>query len=1156
MGNHLIKGWSNTQGVLALSSGEAEYYGMVKGASVAIGFRNMLSDLGVEVGIKLLTDASAAKGIASRRGIGKVRHIEVSQLWLQAKVTDGTIHVSKVKGTENWADAFTKPKEGTGIAEHLDWTGQQVQQGRHDLAPQTETEDTGTFTEEQEEDKEQAAAAMLQQAIFSVSNRQAIKQNTMCNASNRNTTLFALTGNPHSPALAMPQNPLTTGKSSGAAASTTGNSQQLVVHPGTQELVMQMGQVGTATLLGQPLYGATGLPIKAPPARRPNQQDTVELRVKAKAKPPPCPSPAEAALPSTRQVVVDVPISRTSGQGGGGPAPPRHIPGLEGLLSWEDITAQTASGRMEILVDLARQESNNRAASILEQIRNWEQENLTRINDYQLEQNRTGYRQSAADEFYRAERDSYNRLQEQLREARRVMFSARVLVKYGTGTMAKMEAFPNDGERCARELWNLVGIAVSELEATRTPRERVQQAQPVAVQQAQQVVVQQAQQVVVQPRQDDEAARKLEEKKRFWGVPDQPAQVNSMTAVPPRTVQEVEKEKVLPQGWNRHWDHNMKHWFHHNPATGESRWEATDANSQCYRPWVTAVEPVSKEQQVKEADAELAMQWQAEECQKDQRWEEERKASETQQAREIDQTLNEQLAERGASSSDNWNQGKNWVTQERGRNLATSVARHEPDRLPGFAPPMGSGATQEALERIKRSAITGETISAADHDAAPWMEKSRRDLELEENQEVDETKRRQWDSNREVLKRLQQKTPEQAGQPDKEEEKGASKGTNWGSSAYDDWGAWDQSGDVENRNDPRGCNGDDQPEATEEDNWNYWQKRQQEKTWAKEEEETGPTPDDNDYVEPVFYDPDEHPKYPKFETNEDCSVVALLKKGTGPFDSGAILSPIAGKLYNLDWYYSEADLVRLIREACEEVQQVKPIAVLYKRGRDTLKPTNELYFTLTGTGAKTGQPISRELMEVVDYCNNRAFYIIPESDSPRVGFIIKARIASKFLVMKNGNHPDSNAISITDSNTGVVRGCRRKFAYGPLYGDEIWDDVLLGTAIRCTPWLMPGNQQGLEALSEQYVRNGLEWEKQCDQAKGAGKGIKPQTGDPEFSIRASGKHPRSIKFSEDDAISIRRKHSMREYKGPSQSGYLRTTEGAGLSETAQALVYE
>ena len=37
MGNHLIKGWSTTQAVIALSSGEAEYYGIVTGASVGLG---------------------------------------------------------------------------------------------------------------------------------------------------------------------------------------------------------------------------------------------------------------------------------------------------------------------------------------------------------------------------------------------------------------------------------------------------------------------------------------------------------------------------------------------------------------------------------------------------------------------------------------------------------------------------------------------------------------------------------------------------------------------------------------------------------------------------------------------------------------------------------------------------------------------------------------------------------------------------------------------------------------------------------------------------------------------------------------------------------------------------------------------------------------
>ena len=74
----MIKTWSTTQSVIALSSGEAEYYGMVKGGSVALGIQSMMKDMGtdrdVRIGVKIHTDASAAKGIATRRGLGKVRH--------------------------------------------------------------------------------------------------------------------------------------------------------------------------------------------------------------------------------------------------------------------------------------------------------------------------------------------------------------------------------------------------------------------------------------------------------------------------------------------------------------------------------------------------------------------------------------------------------------------------------------------------------------------------------------------------------------------------------------------------------------------------------------------------------------------------------------------------------------------------------------------------------------------------------------------------------------------------------------------------------------------------------------------------------------------------------------------------------------------------
>ena len=85
-GSHCLKSWSSTQSVIAGSSGEAEYYGIVKGGSNSLGMRSLMGDLGVTVSIHIKSDASAAIGIASRRGLGKIRHLEVSQLWLQQRV--------------------------------------------------------------------------------------------------------------------------------------------------------------------------------------------------------------------------------------------------------------------------------------------------------------------------------------------------------------------------------------------------------------------------------------------------------------------------------------------------------------------------------------------------------------------------------------------------------------------------------------------------------------------------------------------------------------------------------------------------------------------------------------------------------------------------------------------------------------------------------------------------------------------------------------------------------------------------------------------------------------------------------------------------------------------------------------------------------------
>ena len=135
LGDHAFKGWSVTQGVIALSSGEAEFYGIVKGSSVGMGIQSVLGDMGFKLKLQVLIDSSAAKGIASRRGLGKVRHIEVHQLWVQEKVADGSIELNKVSGKANLADALAKHVGRQILERHFEATNQMLIEGRHALMP-------------------------------------------------------------------------------------------------------------------------------------------------------------------------------------------------------------------------------------------------------------------------------------------------------------------------------------------------------------------------------------------------------------------------------------------------------------------------------------------------------------------------------------------------------------------------------------------------------------------------------------------------------------------------------------------------------------------------------------------------------------------------------------------------------------------------------------------------------------------------------------------------------------------------------------------------------------------------------------------------------------------------------------------------------------
>jgi hypothetical protein len=135
IGGCLIKHWSKTQTTISLSSGEAELHGIAYGAAQALGLQSLLKDLGWQLRIRVHSDATAAIGICKRKGIGKIRHLAVTDLWIQDKVRSKALELCKVLGTENPADVLTKYVNRQTMTTALAAMGLIAMEGRPACAP-------------------------------------------------------------------------------------------------------------------------------------------------------------------------------------------------------------------------------------------------------------------------------------------------------------------------------------------------------------------------------------------------------------------------------------------------------------------------------------------------------------------------------------------------------------------------------------------------------------------------------------------------------------------------------------------------------------------------------------------------------------------------------------------------------------------------------------------------------------------------------------------------------------------------------------------------------------------------------------------------------------------------------------------------------------
>ena len=106
-----------------------------KGAAQGLGLQAIARDLGIELNLTVLTDATAAIGICRRRGLGKVRHLATADLWMQDRIRKGDFKLVKVAGSENPADMLTKHVDKPLLLKHTGTLGLSYESGRAASAP-------------------------------------------------------------------------------------------------------------------------------------------------------------------------------------------------------------------------------------------------------------------------------------------------------------------------------------------------------------------------------------------------------------------------------------------------------------------------------------------------------------------------------------------------------------------------------------------------------------------------------------------------------------------------------------------------------------------------------------------------------------------------------------------------------------------------------------------------------------------------------------------------------------------------------------------------------------------------------------------------------------------------------------------------------------
>ena len=91
----------------------------------------MLGDFGMCADVVVRTASSSGLAVGSRRGLGRLWHVQTRYLWVQHRVQEGDLRLKKELGDTNVSDALTKLLDERRMTNLLTVTGYEIRNGQH-----------------------------------------------------------------------------------------------------------------------------------------------------------------------------------------------------------------------------------------------------------------------------------------------------------------------------------------------------------------------------------------------------------------------------------------------------------------------------------------------------------------------------------------------------------------------------------------------------------------------------------------------------------------------------------------------------------------------------------------------------------------------------------------------------------------------------------------------------------------------------------------------------------------------------------------------------------------------------------------------------------------------------------------------------------------